>query len=568
MTTPAAPRTGTRVVALGPGSEGAEATLTGPGSPTGPLVVSAPAARFDFDTLERLARAGVRAGRAFGLLPSDLDRPTAPPSATDGHWLHAGRSDNDSPGLQPAETLAALGRSWTLLSVFGHGDGMHINMDGVVLCGVAGEHETLDGRPVEGGCSASADRCKKQGALADVRRARDLRCRVLLLLSCNSLALGAQLYPSDNSIAVAAWTAGAAQAVIGTTRQTGFAPGEAEHAGRMVLSGAPLGDVVRELNRERLAAGREGFYVLLGDPMWRAPAASRRRAAGPSGRRKAAAPPRPQPLPERELLARSADGRRLTTALRIVCRSVAPGGGDKVLRRLESVRYTLEQRTWTAVAHQQLTGTFPPTVHQRLVAATTAWQDACRTALDETGLLAAGPGGDVGDRLTRALAMFADPTPQTPSDTTCDRCRGQVLVRPLRFPDAAAGTTATRAVLECAGCGPRGNVLLTAVPGRNEPLPVLSTTGFPAVRKGIEAVFELRYSTVGAVTGVPLLLQVRDKSRPLPLPEAWYDLPPGRTHHTVPFRIPADSGSDIFSARAVVVRGGSLEILRCVFPVH
>ncbi|MFJ5882309.1 hypothetical protein [Kitasatospora cineracea] len=562
MTVTTRPATST-VVGLGP--DGDCSALTGA---AGPVLVAAPASRLDFDTLERLALAGVRSNRAFGVLPTDLDR-GGTPFTPDGHWYRAGhRALGLGAGDDPADALAALDRSWALLSVFGHGDGMHINMDGVVLCGVTGEHEDLDGTPVPGGCSAAADHCKKQSVLPDIRRAQDLRCQVLLLLSCNSLALSEQLYPSDNSIAVAAWRAGAAQAVIGTTRQTEFTAQEAEAAGRRLLDGTPIGEVVRELNAARLAVGRAGWYVLLGDPLLTLPSATtpdRLPQPAPTG-----ADPAPETgrVPARELLARLTDGRRLATALRVVGRAASSPDADAALRRLEALRYSLEQRTWAAVAHQHLTAAVPAATHRRLVSAATAWQDACRAALETTGLLSAAPGGDVGDRLTRALALFADPAAQTPSDTVCDRCRGRVLVQPLSFPDAAPGAGPARAALECAGCGPRGNVLLPGADPVSGRLPELTVAGFPTVRKGTEAEFRLRCPTVGAITDVALVLQVRDKSRPTPLPERWYRLPPDRDEHRVGFPIPEDSGSDIFSARAVLLRDGSVEILRCVFPVH
>ncbi|MEU2251484.1 hypothetical protein [Streptomyces sp. NPDC019224] len=533
-----------------------------------PLVITARSSRFDFDSLEDLARAGVHHGRAFGIKPSDIVRPPASPPAASRRWYRAG---HHAPGAQPtpgAVTRDSLNQAWTLVSVFGHGDGMHINMDGVVLCGVTRGRETVNSVPVPAGCSATDDRCKKQTVVADVYRAQDLNCRVLLLLSCNSLSLASQLYPSDNSIAVAAWAAGAAEAVIGTTRQMILAPGEVEDAGQRVLSGAPLGEVVCELNAERLASGRNGYFVLLGDPNWRAPVEHAQPLVGrqpePSGPDQTAS----RALPTRDLLSRVADGRRLTIALRIVCRETDVSSSDTTLRRLESLRSALEEQIWVAEAHQQLTGGVPPVTHRRLNAAIQDWQDECRAAFGQGKLLSASPGGDVGDRLTRALALFAAPTPQLPSGSICDRCRGRVMAQPLRFPGAASGQAATRVALECAACGPRGNVLL-APPGGTDTstVPELSVALDPTGSKGSTATFTLRYSTESTLSELPLLLQVRDKSRADSLPEFWYELSPGQTLHTIHYPIPPDSGSDIFSARAVVISAGSLEMLRCVFPV-
>lgn len=105
-----------------------------------------------------------------------------------------------------------LDESWDVAVIKGHGDGQHLNLGTVVLCGEARSTEqTLSGIEVDG---CGTGRCRRgRTPRRPSRPIFDLVASHIVLLSCNSLDLVGVSYPTTNSLvtgAVDGWAASVA----------------------------------------------------------------------------------------------------------------------------------------------------------------------------------------------------------------------------------------------------------------------------------------------------------------------------------------------------------------------
>jgi len=105
-----------------------------------------------------------------------------------------------------------LDESWDVAVMKGHGDGQHLNLGTVVLCGEAGPIEQTPSGIAVDGCGAG--RCRRGRTPGRPSRPIfDLVAKHLVLLSCNSLDLVGVSYPTTNSLvsgAVDGWAASVA----------------------------------------------------------------------------------------------------------------------------------------------------------------------------------------------------------------------------------------------------------------------------------------------------------------------------------------------------------------------
>lgn len=194
-------------------------------------------------------------------LPRDADRPRV--GVVDAIRRRIGTLDAMEP-LTGERLRATLDAGWDALVVSAHGEGGHINLHDVVLCGLTTpEERSLDGSPLAGGC-ALPDHCKRRRAPEiDVRHPAELRAQILVLDACTSFAVDGELYPSTVSLMLDALD-GHAAVVVGTTRLVestiAIEPFDAA-----LLRGAP-GRLTAAWNERYAGLRPRTHYVLCGLP--------------------------------------------------------------------------------------------------------------------------------------------------------------------------------------------------------------------------------------------------------------------------------------------------------------
>jgi hypothetical protein len=169
-------------------------------------------------------------------------------------------------GWRPlGDVRQALRRPTGICALIAHGDGSHLDLGEAILCGLADDGETVGGRPVDGGCTRSS--CKKQAGHAGyLLHADDLNANLLVILSCNSMSLASELYPSSLSLALSAANVQATP-VIGTVSQLPFSSETGVDIVRHIRTAVNVGTSVAALNARWKDAGIPCAYVLLGDPL-------------------------------------------------------------------------------------------------------------------------------------------------------------------------------------------------------------------------------------------------------------------------------------------------------------
>jgi hypothetical protein len=176
------------------------------------------------------------------------------------------REDGRERLLDRAAADRVLKGSATALTILAHGEGSHVDLGSLVLCGLAGDRE-LSGDRVVPGCTRG--RCCKRSNGRSTVHTTGLRTGLLVLLSCNGFCVAEQLYPSNVSIALAS-AEGYPAAFLSTTRRLAFHPPLLRLLHQLIDAGRPLGEIAALLNELRPRRGPRVSFVLLGDPLWRA----------------------------------------------------------------------------------------------------------------------------------------------------------------------------------------------------------------------------------------------------------------------------------------------------------
>lgn len=162
--------------------------------------------------------------------------------------------------------------SWENLILMAHGEGAHIRLGSVVLCGLIGEREKIfDGKFSIKGCYYNKDllRCKR--ALPTNSKSlsfKEIRAKILFLYSCNS-ANYATLYPSNNS-AVISVSEGYAMSAVATCKMLEIEFWIPELVRELLCKNIGLGSLVKVQNILKSSWLNSGEntapYVLFGDP--------------------------------------------------------------------------------------------------------------------------------------------------------------------------------------------------------------------------------------------------------------------------------------------------------------
>lgn len=417
-----------------------------------------------------------------------------------------------------------------VLVLSGHGDGMHILLGQMALCGATADAENQPGGCVQG------ERCRKARAVQDVVYAADLRGDVAFLLSCNSLNVAAQLGSPDVSIARALIEAGFTH-VVGSARQVAFEESHVRLVQRLWNEDTPLADVVAQLNS--LDGVENGYVILALDEDPTADTALTRLPAPQGGHE---TPPIPSALPNSEYAELEYTFSTILAAKRVAAIHAKPL--DEILthqlKLIDAMRRVLvRQHTSDTTAYQD--------VATRIHAALNAgWDDAV-----SMGLLG-GVGSSFGDLLQGALLQGNAPNPRSsePTHRTCPVCGGRVRLNRAVLVSGHGIETDW-----CTGCG----VQRVSTAGRE----IEPTLDFPRTVRAGDNVTAFA-SGLGENTLVHW--QLRDKSRNAPVVETRdvvNDLKNSRS-----FAMPIDAGPDIGSIRAVVFQGPRVTYLRRVFIIE
>jgi hypothetical protein len=461
------------------------------------------------------------------------------------------------------------------LVVLAHGEGAHLNLQSVVLCGLVGEREAVGAGELAGGCRRD-DGCKKvRDPATVVVRVDELPARGLTLLSCNSFSVAGQLYPSTSSLVLAA-VEGPATGVIALAHQVPIRRQELDAVGTTLEAGLRRGEAVRLLNEAEARRGVPTSHVLVGDPMARpavaagdasvlATASLPAVAAVPStrprvvlGDGRALGPPGVAD----DLVDRGADLAELVDRLtdlgtRSRFAAILEEGIDLVRRgtpqeeelggHLEGI--ALERRKVEAAVWRGLAATNRaershawdddlPRHLERAVRPAARWQAHVAGAVE---LLIQETGAGLADRLLPSLHPY--PARWVEPHGACPRCgaptnRRSYAMEALGVPD--------RWTVECVVCGP-----LHDHAAGDDPV-VVELVG--ELRPGAGALARVHLPDAPTVGPRSVVGQVRDKSRNRPLEPFSVAVAEGAAGCIdVPFTVPDDSRPDLWTVRAAVV---------------
>jgi hypothetical protein len=149
------------------------------------------------------------------------------------------------------------------LVILAHGEGAHLNLQDVVVCGAV-DDETQRGRRFEV-CRTGA--CKRVHAPhVEAFAVHEVRAASLVILSCNGFAVAGEQYPTCSSLVGGALD-GFARSLVVTDRTVLIQQHEASTVAELLLAGAGLHDVVAIKNEGHALDGGPRPYLLVGDPL-------------------------------------------------------------------------------------------------------------------------------------------------------------------------------------------------------------------------------------------------------------------------------------------------------------
>lgn len=265
------------------------------------------------------------------------------------------------------------------------------------------------------------------------------------------------------------------------------------------------------------------------------------------------------------LLRRLEDSARVCRALRLLVKQnlgrehlLYQGLGD-----LARVGTAWRETAWSGLAYQRMAGSVPELISAKSEQVEKVWTELFVRLLYEGLLAESHPGAAVGDFVQPALSLWLLPSRRTPTVGRCSHCRGRIYVRELRFSEETSSVPG-RVLVECTACGVRACRLTS---GAGVYADSTTLTCVEAGRPGEYARFEFLLSPDEPPMRRTLMLQVRDKTRRTPLPVVRQDMGWARSAQ-MNVRLPEDSGSDIGSARGVVLAGGGIDFYRCLFTLQ
>jgi hypothetical protein len=461
----------------------------------------------------------------------------------------------------------ALTRPTGVCALIAHGDGSHLDLGEAILCGLTDDGETVGGSPIDGGCTRSS--CKKQAGHAGyLLHAEDLNANLLVILSCNSMSLASELYPSSLSLALSAADAKATP-VIGTVSQLPFSSETGVDIVRDIRTAVNVGTSVAALNARWKDAGIPCAYVLLGDPL---ASFAHRKEKAPS---RAGVPGRDR---QRVTVADARSAWQLRNTLDSVTRaatSVAlqhrslPQPLQQNVRAMAQAQALLDSRVW------RMQGPSAIGDGESLLEMTRARRPAgpaleeVRDALGDWGkalleltpvvLLSGPPGLPVfGDKLAEVLGRHLT-IEEHGNGRPCHRCGTPVIA--YRLNNRVLPVHPRRRIL-CPVCGPVADEVDGALTVEVHPI-----TYSP--RKGRDVDLDVEVTAqreMLGLTGCPvhLLVEVRDKSVPSPVCCRLLTLRSSSMSVRHTEAVPLGKGADLHSVRVIAARCGLVASARCL----
>jgi hypothetical protein len=505
--------------------------------------------------------------------------PTCPTLEALGKGATAGRPDlvidvpqgsmwsHDRGWRALGDVRLALKHRTGVCSLIAHGDGSHLDLGEAILCGLTDDAETAGNGPIEGGCTRSS--CKKQPAHPGyLLHADEINTELLVILSCNSMSLASELYPSSLSLALSAASSKAIP-VIGTISQLPFSGEAAIDILRGIREAVNIGTSVAVLNARWKTAGIPCAYALLGDP--RASFTEIRKEA--VGR---AAAPRLDNYDVTEAGAGPAWLLRNTMdAVTRAATGVALQQGRLTRPLLQNVQAMaraqalLDSRVWRMLGPSAIGETeslLGMTQARRLVGpaleelrdALGSWGNAV-LELASAILLTGTPGLPVfGDKLAEVLGQYLT-VEEHRSCGPCPRCRTRLVAYKLN--NRVLPMYPRRRIL-CPVCGPVGDQVDGALKVSVHP-----RTYTP--RKGRDIDLDVQVTAQSDVLGLTswplhLLVEVRDKSMPTAVYCKLLALQSSSRYFRHIGAVPLGKGADLHSVRVIAVRCGLVASARCL----
>lgn len=181
-----------------------------------------------------------------------------------------------------------------------HGDGAHLKLGGLILCGLVGPHESSDKNPTpkDGLCHLDGKGnvvCKrtqnKAHQQSEILRFGDISVPNLVLLTCNGISAAGDVYPSNSSLVLSA-LAGKPLNILSTNRRVPFKKDLIDQVVNMSGRGEDLYAIASMLNSFYQREYGEKAFLIFGDPMTKAlPPSQDARLTGQKGHDDSDLPP-------------------------------------------------------------------------------------------------------------------------------------------------------------------------------------------------------------------------------------------------------------------------------------
>lgn len=461
----------------------------------------------------------------------------------------------------------ALEQPTGICSLVAHGDGSHLDLGGAILCGLADDAETIGNGAIEGGCTRSF--CKKQpGHSGYLLHADDINTELLVILSCNSMSLASELYPSSLSLALSAVSAKTIP-VIGTISQLPFSGEAAVDIVRDIRTAVNVGTSIATLNAHWKRAGIPCAYALLGDPL----------ASFAEIQKKAASRVAAPKSDHHNVTAAEADRAwQLRNTMDAVTRAATGaalqrGSSAKPLQHniqtMARAQALMDSRVWQMLGPPAIgetesllgmthAGGLEGTALEEVRDALGDWGKAF-LELTATVLLAGTPGVPAfGDKLAGVLGQYLT----VGEYRSCGRCRKCSTRLVAYWLNNQVLPMYPRRRILCLVCGPLGDHVDGALK-----LSVHPCTYTP--RKGGDLDLDIHVTAQGdmfSLTNWPLhlLVEVRDKSAPAAVYRKLLALESSSRYVCRIGALPLGKGADLHSVRVIAARCGLVASARCL----
>jgi hypothetical protein len=507
------------------------------------------------------------------IIPKSIDRGSRKKSVVSDVIIDAPNGITWSPdcGWQRIASINSVFiKPYRICLLLAHGDGSHLDLGDAIFCGLVEGTETVDSGRLEGGCNERF--CKKQaGHPGLILHGQDVNADLLVMLSCNSMSLASELYPSSLSLALSAFTA-SGKPVIGTISQLPFSSEIAAEILRTMSTADNIGAAVAILNSRWRQAGIPCAYLLLGDPLVSFSLAAPRAESVSVSRRIHSDHPNISHKDERLMwkLRNTIDSvTRAATeaALRNASMAKTLGGS---LHNMAAAQALVDSRVWQMLGPRTLGDTETLLGLPRARPLTNAAITEINHALDDWGTAFLKVSADTllgggsshapvfGDGLTEVLGRHLSVVGNS-LGPACQRCGSPVTVYALK---SHAVSMYPRRRAWCPVCGPLEDRIQGAFTVKVEP-----DNYVPSIGEHVELKIQVMTRGIGPFRNkgvIQLLIEVRDKSVASAIHHELKSITPSLSSTTVCLPVPLGAGADLHSIRVIAAYSGLVATARCL----